>query len=186
MQQACDAASIVGRLDGSSGYLTPSGCPPKKLAERPAPTLAPMREREFGAAPPLARLLLLASRWFDVRSRDELERRGWPRLSAAQSLLFAHLAEDGVTAAELARRLGNSRQATHELVQGLVRLGLLELTDDPRRRGGRLVCLTPAGRNLALDAYEILEELEAGLGADRAGALRTVLLDLDLDPGDVA
>ena len=46
--------------------------------------------------PPLARLLLLASRWFDTRSVAELETRGWPRLSPAQSLVFAFLEEDGM------------------------------------------------------------------------------------------
>lgn len=141
-----------------------------------------MSERRLGPRPPLARLLYLAGQWFDVRTREELERRGWPRLSAAQTALFAHLEEDGVPPAELARRLGHSRQATHEMVHGLVRLALLQVLDDPRRRGGRLVCVTPRGRALALDAYGILLELEEGLGTEHVATLRRVLEDLDL-PG---
>lgn len=144
-----------------------------------------MAEEGFGAEPPLARLLLLASRWFDARSLEELERRGWPRLSPAQSLVFAHVGEDRVAPAELARRLGHSRQATHQLVDGLVRLGLLQVLDDPGRRGGRLVQVTAQGRRLAVDAYGILLGLEHGLGARRVRTLRRLLAGFDDGPPQV-
>ena len=125
--------------------------------------------------PPLALLLLLASRWFDHRSLAELARRGWPRLSSAQSLLFAYIDEAGTPPAELARRLGNSRQATHQLVHGLVQLGLLEVGEDPGRRRGRLVRPSDEGMALATEAATILRELETSLGADRARVLRELL-----------
>ncbi|MFQ1001977.1 MarR family winged helix-turn-helix transcriptional regulator [Modestobacter sp. SSW1-42] len=127
--------------------------------------------------PPLARLLLLASRWFDARSRDLLEQEGWPRLSPAQPLLFAVLDEGGTPPAELARRLGNSRQATGQLIDGLHRLGLVELVDNPRRRGGRLVRYSARGQELRAAAYRILTELEASLGARRARTLRRLLAE---------
>jgi DNA-binding MarR family transcriptional regulator len=134
--------------------------------------------------PSLARLLWMASRWFDVTVREELARRGWPPISSAQALLLAHL-DDGVVApSELARRLGTSRQATHDLIKGLVALGFLEVGDDPHRRGGRLVCLTARGHDLAADAYGVLRELEAGLGEERMSTLRTILLELELDAND--
>jgi DNA-binding MarR family transcriptional regulator len=135
-------------------------------------------ERRFGAKPPLARLLFLASRWFDEESRNELERRGWPRLSAAQTGLFAQLNDSPVSPSELARRLGNTRQATSELIQGLVRLELLEVNDDPDRRGGRLVCVTPRGLQLAMDAYEILIALEEQLDEAVVEQLRRLLTGL--------
>lgn len=135
-------------------------------------------ERRFGAKPPLARLLFLASRWFDEASRRELERRGWPRLTAAQTGLFAHLSDIPIPPAELARRLGNTRQATSDLVQGLVRLDLLVVNDDPDRRGGRLVCVTARGLRLAVEAYEILLELEQQLDDDVVERLRDLLADL--------
>jgi DNA-binding MarR family transcriptional regulator len=131
--------------------------------------------RRFGSQPPLARQLFLASRWFDEESREALTRRGWPRLSAAQTGLFAYLDEGGIPPAELARRLGNTRQATSELVAGLVRLDLLQVLDDPQRRGGRLVCVTERGRELALDAYESLIGLEGRLDAATVTALRELL-----------
>lgn len=127
---------------------------------------------------PLALLLLRASRWFDRQLLDRLEQQGWPRLTPAQSLVFAHLDPDGVAPATLARRLGTSRQATQELVAGLVRHGMLELVADPARHRGRLVTLTTTGGTLARAAGATLTELEASIGAERACALRDLLVDI--------
>lgn len=138
-----------------------------------------MDDGDFGPQPPLARLLLFASRWFDTQSLAELERRGWPRLSSAQSLVFAHLRDDGLAPAELARRLGQTRQSTQDLVGGLVRLGLVEVLDDPARRGRRLVRTTPRGRALAVEAYGILMALESSLGVRRVSTLRRLLGEFD-------
>lgn len=124
----------------------------------------------------------MGSRWFDEQSRIELERRGWPKLSPAQTALFAYLSDTPTPPAELARRLGNTRQATHDLVQGLVRLDLLEVHDDPDRRGGRLVCVTARGLRLAQDAYAILRELENAIGDDIAEPLRRLLMRLPGTP----
>jgi DNA-binding MarR family transcriptional regulator len=131
--------------------------------------------------PPLARLLLFGSRWFDAASTAELARRGWPRLSPAQTLAFAVTGFDRITVATLARRLGHSRQATHQLVRGLVAMNLYELTENPRRRGGRLISITDHGTQLATAAYHILLELEASLGPGIADGLRDRLLALDFE-----
>lgn len=129
---------------------------------------------------PLALLLLRASRWFDRRVIDELERRGWPRLTPAQTLAFAHLDRDGTRPAELARRLGTTRQSTADLVAGLVRLGLLQVVDDPARARGRLVRLTERGAVLAADARRSLLHDEEALAAAEVRALRRALTALDL------
>lgn len=127
---------------------------------------------------PLALLLLRASRWFDAQLLAGLTRLGWPPLTPAQSLVFAHLPADGLASAELARRLGTTRQATQDLVAGLVRHRLLALTADPARRGGRLVTLTESGQALTRDARRILTGLERELGDQRVGQLRLLLADL--------
>lgn len=124
---------------------------------------------------PLALLLLRASRWFDRRVLDRLRDEGWPPLSPAQSLVFAYLDEAGTTPAELARRLGHSRQATQQLLDGLVALDLLASRPNPARRGGLLVALTDRGRALAGDARRIFRTLEADLGPDRSNQLRSLL-----------
>ncbi|MEJ5946469.1 MarR family winged helix-turn-helix transcriptional regulator [Pseudokineococcus basanitobsidens] len=124
---------------------------------------------------PLALLLLRASRWFDARLLERLSLRGWPALSPAQSLVFAHLPEDGISPAELARRVGTSRQAAHQLLGGLVDLGLLQVVADPTRERGRLVVLTGTGRDLARDAAAVLADLEMIYGQQRSQVLRAVL-----------
>ena len=135
---------------------------------------------------PLALLLLRASRWFDRQLLDGLAAAGWPRLTPAQSLVFAHLDRHGVAPATLARRLGTSRQGAQELVAGLVRHDLLAVEADPARRGGRLVVLTDRGRALAADARRLLGALERSLGRTRAEQLRCLLTDLDPDPDQPA
>ena len=132
--------------------------------------------------PPLALVLLRASRWFDAQLLERLAGRGWPRLTPAQSLVFAHLSDDGTSPSELARRLGSSRQAAHELVAGLQGLQLLEVVEDPARRRGRLVTLTPDGRRLARDARQVLTDLEDQLGRERVEALHRLLEKLDRAP----
>ncbi|MGX5653391.1 MarR family winged helix-turn-helix transcriptional regulator [Geodermatophilus nigrescens] len=127
--------------------------------------------------PPLAYLLLAAGRAFDEVLRTELSRRNWPRLSGAQSLVFAFLDPAGTRPAELARRLGTTRQATQDLVGGLVRLGLLQVAEDPSRRRGRLVLLTDTGSALSADAGTVLRLTEASLG-QRADELRQLLTGL--------
>ena len=132
---------------------------------------------------PLALLLLQASRWFDRQLLDGLADAGWPRLTPAQSLVFAHLDPQGVPPAALARRLGTSRQGVQELVAGLVRHGLLAVDADPTRRGGRLVVLTDQGRALTSDARRLLGALEQSLGRERAEQLRSLLTHLDAPAG---
>jgi DNA-binding MarR family transcriptional regulator len=126
---------------------------------------------------PLALLVLQAGRALDDALREELVTRGWPRLSAAQSLVFAFLDPQGTPPAELARRLGTTRQAQQDLVAGLVRLGLLETVADPARRRGRLVRLTGTGRDLAADATGVLARFETELG-ERADGLRRLLTEV--------
>jgi DNA-binding MarR family transcriptional regulator len=97
----------------------------------------------------------------------------------AQSLLLAHLEPGGTRPAQLARRLGTSRQAAAELLGGLERLGVVEVVDDPASRRGRLARLTPEGRRLAAAADRHLARLESDLrgriGADAVADLRAAL-----------
>ena len=133
-------------------------------------------------SPPLALLLLRASRWFDRQLLAGLQRGGWPTLSPTQSLVFAHLDRAGVTPSELARRLGTSRQATSDLLAGLVRLDLLALQPNPARRGGKLVVLTEQGQALTRDALRLLHDLEVSLGPARSAELRRLLDPLEDPP----
>ncbi|RIQ11336.1 MarR family transcriptional regulator [Jiangella rhizosphaerae] len=120
-------------------------------------------------------LLLQRGRWLDRVMTARLHARGWPKLTSAQSLVFASLHPESTPLAVLTERLGTTRQSTHELVTGLVKLGLISLVpdqDDPRRRS---IELTPNGRRLARQAATIFAELERHL-ADQLGSDRLELL----------
>jgi DNA-binding MarR family transcriptional regulator len=127
----------------------------------------------------LGQLLLRAFRWFDESLIAALHAAGWPELTRAHSLVFAHLDPGGTRTAEIARRAGISRQAVHQTVQELQRLGLVRLVPDPTNRSAKLVVPTDRGQASIRVAKATLanleEELAQRLGRDRVRALRQAL-----------
>lgn len=127
----------------------------------------------------LGRLLLLAFRWVDESLRASLEARGWPRITPSQSMLMANLDRAGTRTAELARRLGVSRQAAHQTVRELEDLGLVQQMEDPTNASAKLVCLTDEGERNVADALAIFADVEATLehrvGTETVRALRRAL-----------
>ena len=101
------------------------------------------------------------------------------------SALFAALDRDGTRPAELARRLGVTRQSVHQTLHELVDMGLLKLIADPVDRRATIAQLTPQGREhlrVARRIFRDLErELEDRIGTKNAEALRC---SLSLDWGD--
>ena len=136
----------------------------------------------------LAIALLRASDWFNDALLARLVDRGWPALNRSQSLTFANLDPHGSRPAELARRVGISRQSMQKLIEELVDHGLVTVAADPDDRRAKVVMLTPRGRRLTQSAADILQQIEAEL-ADRVGhptvsALRRAL-DADWGPPPV-
>ncbi len=127
----------------------------------------------------LGLLLLMAFRWFDEGLLEALNRAGWPEIGRPESMVFANLDRSGTRISELARRSGVSRQAAHQVVQGLRRAGLVELVGDPANRSARLVRPTARGERSITFAEERLLELEEALierlGPDRVTCLRRAL-----------
>ncbi len=127
----------------------------------------------------LGQLLLRAFRWFDESLLSALHAAGWPELTRAHSLVFAQLDTKGTRTAEIARRAGISRQAVHQTVQELQRLGLVRLAPDPTNRSAKLVVPTDRGRASIRVATATLanleEELAQRLGRAQVQALRQAL-----------
>ncbi len=86
---------------------------------------------------------------------------------------------DGVTASELGRRLGVSKQAAGKTVDRLTALGYVERTDDESDARRKLVKLTARGLDVLRASGEILDELHAGWVA-ALGATRVAELERDL------
>jgi DNA-binding MarR family transcriptional regulator len=127
----------------------------------------------------LGQLLLGAFRWFDESLIAALHAAGWPELTRAHSLVFAQLDTGGARTAEIARRAGISRQAVHQTVQELQRLGLVSLVPDPTNRSAKLVVPTDRGQASIRVAKATLAKLEGELaqrlGREQIRALRQAL-----------
>lgn len=136
-------------------------------------------EFDYGRRANLGWLLMQGFRWFHDGLLIALHTSGWPAITPGQSLLFPQLDPDGTTQSELARRLGVSRQAVHQLVSELVSMGLLEVVQDPSSQRSKLVRLTDSGRDsvkTALATFEVIEErLSARIGDRHVRALRGAL-----------
>ena len=133
----------------------------------------------------LARLLLKQFRWFDDALRSRLADQGLAELTTAESMVFPSLDKEGTRPADLARRLGITRQSTQSLVKGLEAKGLVGLVDDPEDGRAKKITLTATGRQsvpLALETFAQLEnELSKRIGAKRVTQLRNAL---EADWGD--
>ncbi len=107
---------------------------------------------------------------------DEAE---WPRLTINQVLMFAHLEPDGVTAAELARRMEMSRQSMQKNLDRLRELELVTLRPHPHDRRSSLVSVTGTGERFSRRVAEILDgferRLEAALGTGVVNEVRSML-----------
>jgi len=127
----------------------------------------------------MAYLLMRAFRWFERGVQETVDLTDVPDLTPAQLMLLASLGPDGARLSDLARALGVSRQAVHQMVHELVRHDLVELIRDPNDARVRRARLTEAGRRLddnAVAAIHARERaLEARIGKRRLAALRDAL-----------
>ncbi|MET9534505.1 helix-turn-helix domain-containing protein [Streptomyces sp. NPDC006649] len=127
----------------------------------------------------LPQLLTEARRWFEEGLLAAMEEAGAAPVSPAQAQLFAVLDERGTTVSELARRMGVTRQTTHQAVHGLVVAGLLEQVPDPASGRRRLIRRTARGEQTHRQAELVLErvedELAARIGRPAVDALRAAL-----------
>lgn len=116
----------------------------------------------------LGALLVRAFRWFEEGLATDPDTAHLPRLSGTQFMALASLDGDGTSIAELARRVGVTRQAMHQMVGELDKASLVDLVDSPSDRRIKLVKLSLLGRTLDQKAAAALGDLEAEL-AKRIG-----------------
>ena len=123
--------------------------------------------------------LIRAYEWFDDALIAWMHANGHPELTRSTSMIFSYLDPEGSRQAELARRIGISRQAVHKTLAEMVELGLVELVPDPTDQRAKVVTLTPLGReNVVLARRRLAElerELEARIGSELMASLREAL-----------
>lgn len=81
--------------------------------------------------------------------------------------------------ADMARNLGVSRQAIHQLLQGLKDEGVLELEADPKDKRAKIVRFSSEAKAIREDAHRILlgieEELQSRIGKTAFKGLKQAL-----------
>jgi DNA-binding MarR family transcriptional regulator len=106
---------------------------------------------------------------------EELARQGHPDTRPLHGFVFQAIGPDGVTAAELGRRLGISKQAAGKTVDTLERLGYVTRAGDPDDARRKRIRLTELGVDMLVRSARIFDELRARwartLGAERLRAL---------------
>ena len=152
---------------------------------RPAPSSAPTdpelfaRELEARKRASTAQLLMRCARLLNERGVARAAQETGIPVRAAHMGLFPHLDLAGTRQTELARRMGVSKQAVHQLVVELVGFGVLEQVRDPSDKRALLVRFTPRGARSLFDGLAVLNALEADmreeLGRARMSALHDAL-----------
>lgn len=116
---------------------------------------------------------------------------GW--MTDARAALLGHIGRRGTPQSALIDRMGSSKQAVQQLVDGLESEEIICRVPDPDDRRARIVVHTEKGRLALRDADRIKREIEqayrARLGTDRFDALKSALEALALpqdgkNPGD--
>jgi DNA-binding MarR family transcriptional regulator len=119
--------------------------------------------------PNLNELLLSRSDWLTQQLLVRVKGSRFDGITPAQTRLLAQMAGKPTSMAELARRLGVSRQAVHKTVSDLERRGILKVEIDPARGNASKVVYTELGREVNREGAKLIQQIEQTL-AQRLGA----------------
>ncbi|WP_020578684.1 MarR family winged helix-turn-helix transcriptional regulator [Actinopolymorpha alba] len=132
-----------------------------------------------GPAFELPLLLFAGFRSLIDELHTELARQGHPDVRPAYGFAMQAIGREGVTATELGRRLGVSKQAAGKTVDRLEHLGYVVRVDDKSDARRKLIQLTPHGLDALRRSATIFEDLRArwvkALGAKRVRDLEADL-----------
>jgi DNA-binding MarR family transcriptional regulator len=113
------------------------------------------------------------------RLHEELARQGHAGARPAHGFALQAIGTTGVTAAELGRRLGVSKQAAGKTVDRLMRLGYVERGASPDDGRAKVVRLTPFGLDMLNRSAAIFDSLRAewvaALGEERMRSVESAL-----------
>jgi DNA-binding MarR family transcriptional regulator len=133
----------------------------------------------------VAQLLFKCARLVNERAIERVNQKLGPEpaLRASHTALFPHLTTEGVRGADLAKKLGVTKQAVSQLVAELEYWGVVEQVEDPKDGRAKLVRFTPKGEQGIVQGLQVLGEIEQELGAQigkrRMQELHAALLALE-------
>ncbi len=105
-------------------------------------------------------LLFKAARLLNDRAIARVRERTRRPVRVTHTALLPHIDLEGTRLTDLARRMGVTKQATLQLVDELVELGMLERVPDPSDARAKLVRFSKRGRQGLFEGLSILRELE--------------------------
>jgi DNA-binding MarR family transcriptional regulator len=109
----------------------------------------------------------------------ELAQQGHPDMRPMHGFVFQAIGPGGTTAAQLARKLGVSKQAVGKTIDHLERLGYTERAPDPADARRKVVRLTSRAIDALDRSARVFDDLRAGwaqvIGRDRLRALEADL-----------
>ena len=108
----------------------------------------------------LLRLLLRVSQIETAELVRRLAARGHPEVQRSYVAVLANIDTEGTRLVEIARRLGNTRQAASQMVREIESRGLLVREPDPDDGRATRVRHTDRGRALLADALATMAEIE--------------------------
>ena len=121
--------------------------------------------------------------WQGARSHiyDRIQELGYTELNPAHLNLFRTEGLDGRRPGELTSELYLSKQSVNDLLRDLEDMGYIRREVDPADRRGRIIRLTPEGRDLEDRVYEaardVERKLEKAFGRKRLRELRQMLIE---------
>lgn len=130
---------------------------------------SPAPQERWGFELPL--LLFAGFRSLIDQLHAELADHGYGELRPAHGFALQAVGREGVSASELGRRLGVSKQAAGKTVDRLAALGFVKRTSDQADARRKLVRLTPRGQDALTLSAAVFQELR-GQWADRLGPRR--------------
>jgi DNA-binding MarR family transcriptional regulator len=111
---------------------------------------------------------------------------GYPWAAEARANIIMHVGRSGVRQSDLVRRMGLSKQAVQQLLDGLVEDGIVERKSEAADRRSKLIVFTGRGRKMLADSNRVKQEIEARyravLGEARFADLLAMLDELNRRP----
>lgn len=120
--------------------------------------------REDAGDVPIPALLRASRGAYGHAVRSRLLAAGFDDLPRSGPHVLGGMANHGVSAGQLVRELGVTKQATGQLIDTLVARGYLDRRPDPGDRRRLLIDLTERGRAAAAEVREAVRAVDAELG----------------------
>ncbi|QEH40824.1 MarR family winged helix-turn-helix transcriptional regulator [Chitinophaga sp. XS-30] len=130
----------------------------------------------------LIRLLSLVKKDIDARLTEKLQLAGYKDFKIGDMVLLANISPEGTINNELAKKARITKQAMSKVVKNLVATGFIYTRKHETDNRATVICLTDKGKQLLIDAYERVEEIQQYytgiIGEQDTEVLRDILFRL--------